>query len=166
MRLLITLTAASLICVGCAKSGENADGGSVQAKGVTGVYAVKATRPNGDIIIMFSKFSGGQYEAFHYKFTAGNMAKSSYVKLTASDVVSGNIHNVITTYATCSILNGITTPSSDAFPVTPLGNNQILVHSNLGKLDILMDKIDSMEQSLADLGTYLAVEVTDCAAAF
>lgn len=165
MKLIITLAAVSLILVACGKSGSD-DSGTASALSVSGSYAVKATRANGDIVMIFTEFSAGQYSASDYKFIGGDMSKATFVKWTSSDIVSGNIHTTTITHATCSTLNGITPPNTESFPVTPLANNQILLHSNGANADVLMDKIDSVEQWLADKGTYMSTEVTDCTVAF
>lgn len=165
MKSIIVLATVSAILVGCGKSG-GSDGESVSAQSVSGSYAVKTIRANGDIVVIFATILNGQFEISDYKFAAGSMANASYVKWTSNDSVSGNLHNVSLTYATCPTLNGITSPVTQAFPITPLNNGKILLHSNGANADIMMDKISSIQQALADMGTYLAKEVTDCTATF
>lgn len=165
MKTIMILAVVGSALLGCGKSG-GSDGDSVSAQSVSGSYAVKTTRTNGDIVIIFATISNGQFEISDYKFTSGNMANATYVKWISTDVVSGNVHNVSLTHATCPTLNGITGPITQAFPITPLNNNKILLHSNGANADIMMDKIDSIPQALANMGTYLATEVTDCTATF
>lgn len=164
MKLIMILTTVLTIAA-CSKGGGTADG-SVSAQGLTGSYAVKAVRPNGDVVMIFATFSAGQYEVSDYKYIGGDMSKASFVKWTSLDDVSGDTHNITLIHATCPTLNGIVAPTTFSFPVTPLSGGQILLHSDTLNGDVLMDKIVSVEQDLADLGTYLSLEVTDCSLAF
>lgn len=164
MKLTILLTAVLLITA-CSKSG-GSDNSSTSAQSVSGTYKMTGARANGDVVVLFATFSDGQYIAETYKFPGGNMFRASYIKYVYSDIVSGTTHSTTQTYATCQTLNGITIPTTESFPVTPIGNNQIIVHSNGANADIVFAASSGINQELSAMGMTIANEVTDCTATF
>lgn len=168
MKAIIFLAAVGAILVGCRNGAEVINDTSpvvsVSDVSVSGTYAAKVTSPNGDVTVIFAEFSYGKLEVSSYKFPLGLMTTASFAKWTSDDFVFGNLHTTTLTDATC--WDGITSPTPQEFLLTELDGDKIRIRSSGATTLFTMEKVESVDQALSDLGMDTAIETTNCSATF